>query len=57
VKARDFENGYLLPEDGKKPVQAQEATYAWLKGLKRRQQRKTAGVTKPRDAKKQKSQA
>ncbi|WP_235184084.1 polyphosphate kinase 1 [Hymenobacter sp. IS2118] len=39
VKARDFDNNYVLPQDGKKPVQAQEAAYAWLKGLKRRQQK------------------
>ncbi|ALW84106.1 polyphosphate kinase 1 [Hymenobacter sedentarius] len=36
VKARDFENCFVLPEEGKKPVQAQVATYAWLKGMKRR---------------------
>ena len=36
VKARDFANNYLLPADGEKPVRAQEATYKWLKGLKRR---------------------
>ncbi|MFC7666269.1 polyphosphate kinase 1 [Hymenobacter humi] len=39
VKARDFENEFVAPEEGKKPVQAQEATYAWLKGLKRRQRK------------------
>ncbi|WP_201979927.1 polyphosphate kinase 1 [Hymenobacter rubidus] len=38
VKARDFENGFVLPAAGEKPMRAQEATYAWLKGLKRRQQ-------------------
>ncbi|SFQ38302.1 polyphosphate kinase 1 [Hymenobacter arizonensis] len=46
VKARDFDNNYLLPEDGKKGLQAQEATYAWLKGLKRRQ-RDAAAKVKP----------
>ena len=37
VKARDFENNFILPTAGEKPLRAQEATYAWLKGLKRRQ--------------------
>ena len=37
VKARDFENHFILPAEGEKPLRAQEATYAWLKGLKRRQ--------------------
>ncbi|WP_310394548.1 polyphosphate kinase 1 [Hymenobacter sp.] len=37
VKARDFENNFVPPAAGEKPVRAQEATYAWLKGLKRRQ--------------------
>ncbi|WP_226163083.1 polyphosphate kinase 1 [Hymenobacter terricola] len=39
VKARDFENNYILPAAGEKPLRAQEATYAWLKGLKRRQRK------------------
>ncbi|WP_230688096.1 polyphosphate kinase 1 [Hymenobacter jeongseonensis] len=39
VKARDFENSYILADAGKKPMQAQEATYTWLKGLKRRQRK------------------
>jgi len=38
VKARDFENNFIQPESGEKPLRAQEATYAWLKGLKKRQQ-------------------
>ena len=42
VKARTFENEFVTAEDGKKPMQAQEATYAWLKGLKRRQQKQKA---------------
>jgi polyphosphate kinase len=36
VKARDFENHFIQPQNGEKPLRAQEATYAWLKGLKRR---------------------
>jgi polyphosphate kinase len=36
VKARDFENNFILPADGAKPLRAQEATYAWLKSIKRR---------------------
>jgi polyphosphate kinase len=36
VKARDFENNFIQPAEGAKPVRAQEATYKWLKGLKRR---------------------
>ena len=36
VKARDFENAFIVPEAGQKPVRAQEATYTWLKGLKKR---------------------
>ncbi|MBD2768535.1 polyphosphate kinase 1 [Hymenobacter sp. BT664] len=36
VKARDFENHFILPKDEEKPLRAQEATYAWLKKLKRR---------------------
>ena len=39
VKARDFENHFILPQNGEKPLRAQEATYAWLKGLKRRQRK------------------
>ena len=39
VKARDFENNFIPPAAGEKPLQAQEATYAWLKGLKRRQRK------------------
>ena len=38
VKARDFENNFIQAANGEKPLRAQEATYAWLKGLKRRQQ-------------------
>ena len=38
VKARDFENRYLAAAEGAKPLRAQEATYAWLKGIKKRQQ-------------------
>ena len=37
VKARDFENKLIPAAEGEKPLRAQEATYAWLKGLKRRQ--------------------
>jgi len=37
VKARDFENEFLPGAEGEKPLQAQEATYKWLKTLKRRQ--------------------
>jgi polyphosphate kinase len=40
VKARDFENGFIPAAEGEKPLQAQEATYKWLKGLKRRQTKK-----------------
>ncbi|MDQ2770556.1 MAG: polyphosphate kinase 1 [Bacteroidota bacterium] len=36
VKARDFDNQFIPAAEGEKPLQAQEATYAWLKGLKRR---------------------
>lgn len=36
VKARDFGNAFIPAAEGEKPLQAQEATYAWLKGLKRR---------------------
>ena len=36
VKARDFENQFIPAAAGEKPVRAQEATYAWLKGAKRR---------------------
>jgi polyphosphate kinase len=39
VKARDFENNFIPPAEGEKPLQAQEATYKWLKGIKRRQQK------------------
>lgn len=39
VKARDFENAFIPAVDGEKPLRAQEATYAWLKGLKRRQRK------------------
>ena len=39
VKARDFDNNFIAPAEGEKPLRAQEATYAWLKGLKRRQQK------------------
>ncbi|MBO2010371.1 polyphosphate kinase 1 [Hymenobacter negativus] len=37
VKARDFGNTFVPAAEGEKPLQAQEATYKWLKGLKRRQ--------------------
>jgi polyphosphate kinase len=40
VKARDFGNGFIPAVAGEKPLQAQEATYKWLKGLKRRQAKK-----------------
>ena len=36
VKARDFDNNYLRPEPGLPAVRAQEASYKWLKSLKRR---------------------
>ena len=36
VKARDFENNFIVAKAGEKPLRAQEATYAWLKGAKRR---------------------
>ncbi|TPG65379.1 polyphosphate kinase 1 [Hymenobacter nivis] len=37
VKARDFDNHFILPEPANAPrVRAQEATYQWLKKLKRR---------------------
>ena len=36
VKARDFENNFIQPAVGAKPLRAQEATYAWLKSLKKR---------------------
>ena len=36
VKARDFENNFIQPAAGAKPLRAQEATYAWLKSLKKR---------------------
>ena len=36
VKARDFDNKFIAAADCEKPLRAQEATYAWLKGLKRR---------------------
>ena len=36
VKARDFDNNYILPQEGDKLVRAQEATYKYLKGLKKR---------------------
>ncbi|MBJ6110671.1 polyphosphate kinase 1 [Hymenobacter sp. BT523] len=36
VKARDFDNNFIAADAGEKPLRAQEATYAWLKGLKRR---------------------
>jgi len=37
VKARDFDNYFLLPEPAGAPrVRAQEATYQWLKKRKRR---------------------
>jgi len=39
VKARDFENAFVPVAAGEKPLRAQEATYAWLKGLKRRQRK------------------
>ena len=42
VKARDFDNQFIPALAGEKPLQAQEATYKWLKGLKspkRRQQK------------------
>ena len=40
VKARDFDNQFIAAATaGEKPLQAQEATYKWLKGLKRRQQK------------------
>ena len=42
VKARDFDNQFITALAGEKPLQAQEATYKWLKGLKspkRRQQK------------------
>ena len=39
VKARDFENVFIAAAEGEKPLQAQEATYKWLKGLKRRQRK------------------
>ena len=39
VKARDFENNFIPAAEGEKPLQAQEATYKWLKGLKRRQRK------------------
>ena len=40
VKARDFDNNYVAAKEGEKPLRAQEATYAWLKGLKRRRARR-----------------
>ncbi|WP_046244929.1 polyphosphate kinase 1 [Hymenobacter terrenus] len=40
VKARDFENNFILPTEGEKPLRVQEATYAWLKGAKKRQRSK-----------------
>ncbi|MBF9221967.1 polyphosphate kinase 1 [Hymenobacter ruricola] len=39
VKARDFDNQFIAAAEGEKPLRAQEATYAWLKGLKRRQRK------------------
>ncbi|MDB5270825.1 MAG: polyphosphate kinase 1 [Hymenobacter sp.] len=39
VKARDFENDFIPAVEGERPLRAQEATYAWLKGLKRRQRK------------------
>ncbi|GAB2856876.1 polyphosphate kinase [Hymenobacter ruber] len=39
VKARDFENAFIPAVEGEKPLRAQEATYAWLKGVKRRQRK------------------
>ena len=36
LKARDFDNQFIPAAEGEKPLQAQEATYKWLKGLKRR---------------------
>ena len=38
VKARDFENAYIPADEGEKPLRAQEATYAWLKTLKKQRQ-------------------
>jgi polyphosphate kinase len=35
VKARDFDNNYVLPADGQPPVRAQEAQYQYLKKLAR----------------------
>ena len=39
LKARDFDNAFIPAAENEKPLQAQEATYKWLKGLKRRQQK------------------
>jgi len=36
VKARDFNNEFIRPAAGEKPVRAQEATYKYLKGLKKK---------------------
>ena len=36
VKARDFDNNYILPKEGDKLVRAQEATYEYLKGKKKK---------------------
>ena len=36
VKARDFDNHFITPAEGEKPLRAQEATYAYLKGLRKR---------------------
>ena len=39
VKARDFDNQFIPAAEHEKTLQAQEATYTWLKGLKRRQKK------------------
>ena len=36
VKARDFDNQFIPAAEHEKTLRAQEATYTWLKGLKRR---------------------
>ncbi|GAA4367183.1 polyphosphate kinase 1 [Hymenobacter saemangeumensis] len=49
VKARDFDNNYLLPQAGQPRIRAQEATYKWLKGLKRQAAPRKA-ATRPKKA-------
>jgi len=46
VKARDFDNHFIEPQDGDKPLRAQEASYKYLKALKNKHKTTAPSSTK-----------